>query len=211
MALPDTVTIQTLTGGAKTQPVKTDALILQEASNGTCKYSTLDDLRPFLLRANLIADGTALHTSTAETVLATFTVPANYWRAGEKLRVTASGEFGATATPTLTLRVRAGGVAGLLLASFALTATAQTSKQWSLVADATARTVGASASFAPGYALAYLYGSGSTGNQTSALVTVDTTASNAVCVTAQWGTSNVLNTIFSRTFSVEILPASATS
>lgn len=205
-----TFTIQGASGGQKTQPAKTDTLLLQETGGGSYKYGTLDDLGCFPLRYQSVADSAAIASTASETAFdKAFTVPANYFRAGMRIRVAASGEFSNTGTPALTLRVRVGGVAGLLLASFDFTTTTQTSKQWSLLAEAVARTIGASGSFAPGFGTCYLYGSTPLGNRTSSLVTVDTTASKSLCVTAQWGASSASNTIFARSVSIEIaLPSS---
>src|SRR5689334_23216510 len=62
------------------------------------------------------ANGTAVANTTTETILfPNITVPANYMQDGRVLRLKAFGAYGTTATPTLTISIRWGGVSGTVL------------------------------------------------------------------------------------------------
>jgi len=62
------------------------------------------------------AAGTALTNSTAETALATYTIPANTFKAGTRLKIRAVAVVSANvSTTTLTCRLRLGGVSGTVL------------------------------------------------------------------------------------------------
>src|SRR4051794_910629 len=75
------------------------------------------------------ASGTAVGNTTTETiVMPNITIPANYMQDGRHLRGRIFGQIGnvVTAQPTVTFRVRWGGVAGTLLAATAAVTTSAT-------------------------------------------------------------------------------------
>lgn len=167
------------------------------------------------------ASGTAIATSTTETVLfPNVTIPANYMQDGRALRLRFEWAYGTTATPTLQFRNRWGGVAGTVLAaSGAMTTTSGTGGGASMTALGHAevmiqtRSNGSSGSLmtngsgilftstAPtagtvtNYGMEFPIASGSTGGTTPVAVTADLTADTALSVTATWGTSNAANSI----------------
>lgn len=64
----------------------------------------------------LTTSGTAVANTTTETILhPAYTVPATYLQDGRSIRLTAMGGYGTTGTPTLTFKVRYGGVSGTIL------------------------------------------------------------------------------------------------
>lgn len=161
------------------------------------------------------ADGTAIATSAAETIIySNITIPANYMADGRRLWGKLFGKFSTTTgPPNLTFRVRWGGVAGTVLAaSPAIVTVASVTNaifmfeffietrgngaSGSLMAwleaslgAATAPTVG-SATGSQGEAF------GSSAGQTApAAATVDLTADTALSVTAQWSASSASNTL----------------
>lgn len=168
------------------------------------------------------ADGTAIANSTTETIIfPNVTIPANYMQDGRLLRLRAYGRHSTTATPTLTFRVRWGGVSGTVLAaSGALTCgSAVTAAQWSTeliiqtrsngstgtvftvgevtVGEDAASTVG-SATNAAGHDFL-----GSAGVATPAAVTVDLTADTALSITAQWSAASASNTLTGHVYLIE--------
>ena len=65
-----------------------------------------------------VASGTAIHTTTTETIIfPDVTIPANYMQDGRVLHLIAYGGYVTTATPTLQFRLRWGGVSGTVLAA----------------------------------------------------------------------------------------------
>lgn len=171
--------------------------------------------------AAMTAAAAAIAASTTETVLIpNFTIPANYLQDGRCLRLTIWGAYGTTGTPTLTLAVRWGGVAGTVIAkSGAIVTTSGVGGGASMTAlfkieiIIQVRSNGASGTvFVNGEAMLFTstvptagtvtnYGmpaplaSGSTGGTTPVAVAVDLTADTAMSVTALWGTNNAANSI----------------
>lgn len=161
--------------------------------------------------------GTALASSVTLTDISAapnFVLPANFLQNGSALRLTASGVFSNTSTPTLLLGFYYGGVAGVALAasSAITTTTGVTNVQWRLEATTTIRSTGSSGT-------AWTQGVLHLGTSATAwtvvplpqaapsAVTIDTTAAKALTVGAQWGTSSASNTVTCHSFYVESLGA----
>lgn len=160
------------------------------------------------------ADGTAVANTVTETIIfPNITVPGNMMSDGRILKLVAFGRHSTTGTPTLTFRVRWGGVSGTVLcASGAITCgSAVANAMWRVEVYLQTRSNGAAGSiFAVGHAdvgedAAATVGSatnagatdlmGSAGVATPAAVTVDLTADVALSLTAQWGTASASNTL----------------
>lgn len=161
--------------------------------------------------------GTALASSTSLTdvsVAPQFVLPANFLQPGSALRFTAFGVFSTTATPTLLLGVYYGGIAGTALATTGAITTASgvTNVPWRLELVTTVRTVGSS-----GTAMSNgTYNMGTTvaawnslpiPNTALATVAIDTTASKALTIGAQWSASSASNTLTLHGFQIESLGA----
>jgi hypothetical protein len=161
-----------------------------------------------------IASGAAYASSTTLTDVSptpNLTIPANFLQPGMLLRIRAAGTFSNTGTPTLLLGVYYGAVAGTALAatSAITTTTGATNWQWTVEYVGRIRTVGSSGT---------IMGFGSVDLATSltalthrpipetalAAVTIDTTASKALTLGAQWGTSSASNTLTCVHFDVDI-------
>lgn len=171
-----------------------------------------------------VAAGTAIASTVTETIIfSNRTIPANYLQDGRQLRLRAFGGYGTTSTPTLTIRLRWGGVSGTVLAATGAITTpsgtgggASMTALWSFEAVITVRTNGASGTLftngsislgAAGTAsmLEYPMVSGSTGGTTPVAVTVDLTADTALSITATWGTSNSANSLRGDQYVIEAL------
>lgn len=173
-----------------------------------------------------VADGTAIANSVTETIIfPNVTIPANYMQDGRVLRITAYGRHSTAAatTPTLTFRLRWGGVAGTQLAATGamVTGSGVTAAMWKIELMVQVRANGASGSlFVVGNArlgedATSTVGSatnagaedlmGSAGVATPAAVTVDLTADTALSITAQWGTASASNTLTGHTYHIESL------
>lgn len=169
-----------------------------------------------------VADGTAIANSTTETIIfPNVTIPANYMQDGRVLRLMAWGRQSTTGTPTLTFRVRWGGVSGtVLIASGALTTgSAVSAGMWKAEIYLQTRSNGSSGSiFGSGLVTvgddaASTVGSatnthaadfmGSAGVATPAAVTVDLTADTALSLTAQWSAASASNTLTGHVYTIE--------
>lgn len=171
--------------------------------------------------ATATANGTAINTSTTETILfPNIPLPANYLQNNRTLRLRAFGAYGTTATPTLTFAIRLGGVSGTILAkSGAMVTTSGTgggasmTAVWELEAYLVVRGNGTSGSVmtmgkvtlytstvgtagtVTNYGMPQAIASGSTGGTTPVAVTADLTVAADLSLTALWGTSNAANNI----------------
>jgi len=177
--------------------------------------------------ASAVADGAAIASSTTETIIfPNVTIPANYMQDGRTLRLTARGRWGnvVTAVPTMTFRIRWGGVSGtVLLASGAIVtpAAATTNAIWAIHALLQTRSNGATGSIfcmgevamfedaAPTFGTVTNYGvvsgAGSAGVAAPAAVTVDLSADTALSLTAQWSASSASNTLTGHIYTIESL------
>jgi hypothetical protein len=160
------------------------------------------------------ADGVAIANTTTETIIfPDYTLPADFMRDGRVLQIRAFGRHSTTATPTLTFRLRWGGVGGTVLAATgAITCgSGVTAAMWGLEAYIQTRVNGASGSLftildvnvaedaastvgSATNASAHGFG-GSAGVATPAAVTVDLTAQTALSLTAQWSAASASNTL----------------
>ena len=148
------------------------------------------------------------------------TIPANYMQDGRALRITSTGAYGTTATPTFIFSLRWGGVSGTVLAKSATATTtsgtgggASMTALWNAQLNVQTRSNGSSGtlfsngeatmhtSTAPTAGTVTNYGmpipiaSGSTGGTTPVAVTADLTADTALSFTGTWGTANAANSI----------------
>lgn len=160
------------------------------------------------------ADGTAVHTSTAEAIIfPNVTIPSNYMQDGRALDLKLSGRIGATATPTMTFRLRWGGLSGTVLAaSAAVTLAAVTAAIFRIELELQTRSNGATGSI---FAMGVIHWGqtikttntpdmmGSAGATTPAAVTADLSADTPMSVTAQWSASNAANTLTGHNYHID--------
>lgn len=170
------------------------------------------------------ADGTAVANTTTETILfPNTTFPGNYMQDGRCLRITAYGRHSTTVTPTLTFRLRWGGVGGTVLAaSGAITCgSTVTAGMWKVEILLQVRLNGSAGTImATGYAeigddAASSVGSatnvhgrdfmGSAGVATPAAATVDLAADTALALSATWSAASASNTITGHNLIIESL------
>lgn len=165
---------------------------------------------PLQSKLSAQAAGAAQNTFTAETVLnsTTFNVPANALVAGAVLRLTARGVYGTTGAPTAQVRIRWGGILGVLLADSTLFAmpTTVTNRGWEVSFLIRVVSIGAAGTFeCQGWwkrALT-LSTSEEADLEATAALTVDTTAAKDLVLTWTWGTSNISNTVTVRQYLLE--------
>jgi hypothetical protein len=137
-----------------------------------------------------------LANSTTETVLHSLTIRANTMSAGATYTVEAWGTAGVTGTPTLTLRLRIGGVAGSVVGSVVLTAASgATGKTWRARGVMTAKGIGAGSNwhgFLEGFSdlptAATPFCNASASN-----TSVDTVSDQSLVLTAQWSAASASN------------------
>lgn len=156
------------------------------------------------------ASSTPVTNTTVETTLidggvGTLTVPANTFQVGDSFTLCMGGHISSVNNQTLHIRIKRNGTV-LLADTGVMSIPTTTSKHWDLTVTFTIRKIGAA-----GVAEISSYGSfifnKDSGNQfegrTFSVVnntTFDTTISNTLNITAQWGAANAGNVIYSDLF-----------
>jgi hypothetical protein len=153
------------------------------------------------------ADATCANTTTETTLtstgVGTLTLPANFFVAGKTIKLLAYGFHSSTSGATVTIRVKLG-------STTILTATGASGSDTNagIIMDTviTCRTTGASGTVAGQGVYTEI---GNTPNfrqmTNTAAVTVDTTASQAITMTAQWSAASAGRTITVTNLSVQVL------
>jgi hypothetical protein len=162
-----------------------------------------------------VTQSTTLANSTTETIMVGLgiggnTIPANFFKAGKTLRVRMRGYL-STAAAAGTLRIKIKHGTTVLLDTGAQTVrNSVANRAWEVVGDITCRTTGATGTvIGQGY-FQHAQAPGSTAADhyempNTATTTIDTTASGALDVTAQWGTADAGNTITSTNMTIEVI------
>ncbi len=160
------------------------------------------------------ADGTAVHTTTTETILfPDISIPAYFMQDGRLLRLRAFGKLSTTGTPTITFTIRFGGVGGTVLAiTEPITcASGAANVCWSIEAYIQVRTNGSTGTvLVMGDVVVNLTAStntsgtfGVSGFDAPAAVTVDLTAAANLSLTGDWSANSASNTITGMLYSLE--------
>ncbi|MEV6565854.1 right-handed parallel beta-helix repeat-containing protein [Streptomyces kronopolitis] len=145
-----------------------------------------------------ITTATAANT-TAETVLASLLIPAGDALPGTGYRFVVHGQASTTGTPTLTVRVRLGGLGGAVVAAFTAITTASgiTNRGWAVNGSLHAVAPGASGTWVGSAQLLHRL-AGATGQTlqevTDGAITRDSTVDQALVVTGQWSVASASNT-----------------
>lgn len=149
--------------------------------------------------------GTTVETSLINGGVGTLTVPANGFVVGDTFRADTSGLMNAANNQTIRIRVKAGSI--VLLDSGIQSLTSGISNDiWTLTLDFTIRQIGAAgvASIASFGRFSYTKTNNNTiqgfGLNTINSTTFDTTVSNTLDVTVQWGSNNAGNSIYTDVF-----------
>lgn len=161
------------------------------------------------------ADATVANTSAETTLVGsgvgTATLPANFLVAGKTVRLRASGIFSTAGTggQTVTIRFKLGSTALLATAALA-SGGALSNRGWSTDVELTCRSTGGSGSvFAQSQGGFIRFTSASTSGAaefiSTAATTIDTTASLAVDLTADWNTAVAGDSITCTNLTIEVL------
>jgi hypothetical protein len=159
----------------------------------------------FAQTATATVANTVTQTTLVSTGVGSVTLPADYLVAGKTLRVRASGFLSDTGTPNLTMRVKFGTTVIASTGAVALNGTIS-NNVWLLECDITCRAAGASGTVF-GQGKFFFDNSAQTGKTegmvNTATVTIDTTAAQAISVTAEWDAASASNTISATNLTVE--------
>lgn len=148
--------------------------------------------RVFSQTATVTIANTGVETSVVSTGVGSVTLPANFLTAGKVVMIRVMGFHSSTATPTIRFKVKVGGTA--ILDTGAQNSNNGTNSSIELLAVLTCYTTGVSGTvWAQGY---YLEAGQSTFSMAAtAAATVNTTTTEALDVSFQWGTAAPGNTV----------------
>lgn len=206
--------LNSMTGDLSLQPVR--GIVLDDGTPPNILFSTSSfDI------FNQIAVVTVANTATETTLIGTgigyngggsadLTLPVNFIAQGDVYRITARGIYGTkAATPgTLTIKIKFGTT--VIVSTGMPTPTANaTNEFWQLEADITCYTTGAGGTVMGNGAFSFTDGATANMNvfkmTNTSTVAIDTTATQAIGITAKWGTADTANTISLQTLVVEKL------
>jgi len=183
-------------------------VLVRESSTGLIKQRTIPTTNQYGLFAQTGSStpitNTIVETSLINSGTGTLTVPANGFNVGDSFRVTMIGVISCNVSATLRVKVKTGSV--ILGDTGVIPLDAATNKVWRISVDFTIRAIGVAtvASIVTGGFFSYVKNSGSnlegfnflTVNNT----TFDTTVSNVLDITAQWGAASVADIIYTDIF-----------
>jgi hypothetical protein len=155
------------------------------------------------------SNSTSITNTTTETTLissgvGTLSIPANSFQIGDSFHAKLIGHISCTGNATIRLRAKSGAI--ILADTGVLNLDASTNKHWEINIYFTIRQLGAPtiASIASGGLFSYTKNSGANFEGTNFSIvnntTFDTTINNTLDVTAQWGSANVNDIIYSEIF-----------
>lgn len=161
-------------------------------------------LASFIQTSSVSVTNTVTETTLTGSGVGTLTIPANALVAGTTYRIRADGYMSDLLTPSLDVKFKFGSTAiddTSATALVTLTGTAQ----WTYTGTVTCRTTGATGTVQCQGLFAYYNGTTPLvlNSPNTGTATIDTTASQAVTLTAAWGTANAANSITCTNLSLE--------
>jgi hypothetical protein len=161
--------------------------------------------RIFVQTASVTVADTTTETTLTGAGQGNLTLPANFFTVGRTIRLKAMGVFSDTGTPTLNIRFKLGSTTICSTGAVALAGTIA-NNVWSVDIELTCRTVGASGTVIAQGLFTYdesTHAGTTEGLASTTTTTIDTTASQAVGITVQWGSASASNTITATNLTVE--------
>lgn len=162
----------------------------------------------FTQTATVTISNTTTETSVFTTGIGTRTLPANFMSIGKTIRMKIKGYMNETGTPTIRIRLKFGAVTIYDTTAVTINALGGSDKYFEAEYDITARTLGATGTVFEQGRWIYTANSGIisliNGASTST-ATIDTTVSNTIDLTIEWGTASTSNNVNITNASIEIL------
>jgi hypothetical protein len=149
---------------------------------------------------------TTTETSLLDGGVGSLTLPANGFQVGDSFNATLTGHISSLNNHTLRIKIKSNSI--ILADTSLITMPATTTKHWKLDVSFTIRAIGASgvASIAAGGSFIYTKNASNafegTNFSTETTTGFDTTINNTLTITAQWGTANVGDSIYSEIFTL---------
>ena len=174
--------------------------------NGRPKLGTTNYGLYTQTEASTPVTNTTVETSLLDGGLGTLTVPANGFRVGDSFHAVLTGHISSVNNHTLRIRIKSDGTS--LADTGLITMSASTNKHWKLEVDFTIRAIGGSgtARIVTGGIFFYTKNASNafegTNFSTETSTGFNTTISNTLTITAQWGTASTGDSIYSEIFTL---------
>ena len=176
--------------------------VLQTDGSGNVSWTSLSNFGLFAQTGNsTTVSATTTETSIVGAGVGTLTFPANGFQVGDSFHAKIGGVISAANAELLTVRIKNGASTLATLGPIDFTTT--TSEFWEFEIDFTIRSLGASAILQSNGQFTYVDSGGSgtyLGSGFNTNTTIDTTSSNSLDITVQWGSTNASNAIMSDIF-----------
>lgn len=157
----------------------------------------------FIQTDTVTVANTASETTLSGTGVGSLTLPANFFILGRSVRFRGLGYHSSTGNPTITFKVKFGST---VLETITGTSGNGTNDGFEFDGIITCRTTGSSGTLQSQGKYQELHTSGlNQGGGNTSTVTINTTTSQTVSITVQWGTANSGNTISLTNFILERL------
>jgi hypothetical protein len=149
---------------------------------------------------------TLVETSLLDGGLGTLTVPANGFKVGDSFHAVATGHITSVNNHTLRIRIKTDGI--VLADTGVITMASTTAKHWKLEVEFVVRAIGTSgvAKIATGGTFFYTKNASNAFEganfSTETSTGFNTTISNTLAITAQWGQANTGDSIYSEIFTL---------
>ena len=162
----------------------------------------------FTQTADVTIVNTVTETSLIGSGVGTVTLPANFFSVGKMIRFRMRGIYSDTVAPgTVTVRFKFGSTT--LVAASAVTPPGSiTNAQWEVELAVVCRTTGVAGTVMPNGVLEFGDGSGASkryGMVATSAAIIDTTASQVIDLTWEWGTADAGNTTTAQVLAIEVL------
>jgi len=162
----------------------------------------------FTQTADKVIEDTTTATTMFGTGVGTLTIPADFWTLGKTIKIKIYGNIEDNSTPTARIKGTLSGTP--LVDSGAITLKGLSSvEEWQCEMIMTCRTIGSSGKIQTVINWEYETTTGSSPierlNIPSTLTTIDTTLSDTIDITFQWGTKSISNILTSKISTIKVL------
>ena len=149
---------------------------------------------------------TTVETSLLDGGVGTLSVPANAFKVGDSFSAVLTGHISSINNHTLHIRIKSDGIA--LADTGVITMPATTGKHWKLDINFTIRAIGTAGTASIASGGSFLYNKDASNGfegvnfSTETSTGFNTTIANTIVITAQWGTANIGDIIYSELFTL---------
>ena len=157
----------------------------------------------FVQTSSVTIANTTTETALTSTGKGSLVLPADFFVIGRGIRVRVMGVHSSSGNPTVTIKFKFGST---VIATITGTGGNGSNDNFNFYGELTCRTVGGSGTVFPQFFWEELHSNGLVaGSKSTTTVTINTSASQTMSVTFQWGTASASNTITATNIVIEAI------